>query len=84
MLVDEHGRGKTRQATVVEMGGAPVILVFALARWIRRLRVVMQQPRLGGAAGADDVLEVPLWVSLDLLLGESITGTGDEDGDIDD
>ena len=30
------------------------------------------------------MLEVPLWVSLDLLLGESITGTGDEDGDVDD
>jgi hypothetical protein len=30
------------------------------------------------------VLEVPLWVSLDLVLGESIAGTGDEDGHVND
>ncbi|KND90922.1 hypothetical protein TOPH_04387, partial [Tolypocladium ophioglossoides CBS 100239] len=57
LLVDEHGRRQAREAPVVEVRGAPVVLVGGVVAG-RALREVVQQPRLGGARRADDVLEV--------------------------
>lgn len=87
LLVDEHGRREARQAAVVEMGAAPVVLV-ALCRCRRRvgrsLGEVVQQPRLGGVGRADDVLQVALGVALDLLLGKAVTGARHQHGNVND
>lgn len=87
LFVDEHGRRQARQAAVVEMRAAPVVLV-ALCRRRRRvgrpLGEVVQQPRLGGVGRADDVLQVALGVALDLLLGKAVAGARHQHGNVDD
>lgn len=68
---------------MVEVRGAPVVLGLLLGVG-GFLRVVVEEPRLGGVGGADDVLEVPLGVPLDLRLGVLVAGARDEHGRVDD
>lgn len=81
LLVDEHGRRQRRQHRVVQVDAAPVVLVPG--RVLLRLRVVVQQPRLGGVARAHDVLDVAAGVAFDLALGVAVAGARDEDGGVD-
>ena len=84
-LVDEHGGGQTGEAAVVEVGCAPVILVLA-ARGSRlsSLGEVVQQPCLGRVGRADHMLEISLRVPGNILFRETIAGTSNQNGNVDD
>lgn len=68
---------------MVEVRGTPVVLVPVLGVGCL-LGVVVEEPRLGGVGGADDVLEVALGVPLDLRLGVLVARARDEDCSVDD
>lgn len=83
LFVNEHGRRQTSQASMVEVRGAPVILVAVGIRIFLALWVVVQQSSLCRVGCADDMLEVALGVALNLLFCEAIAGARNEDGDVD-
>ena len=88
MLVDEHCRGEPGETAMVQMSCAPVVLTAAIAAAAAARGVflgeVVEESRFGGVGCADYVLEIALWIPLDLLLGVLVASSCDQDGHVDD
>lgn len=75
---------------MVDVGGAPVVVADGVFFSRPRGRgggirgEIVQQPRLGSEAGFHDVREIPGLVTVDIGLGITITGLGDQRGGVDD
>jgi hypothetical protein len=77
MLVDEHSRCKTRQASVVKMCSTPIILVASVRTRLRFLRIVVQQTCFSCAGGTNDMLEISSRITRDILLRKAIACASD-------
>lgn len=94
-LVDEHGGREARQAAVIEVCGAPVVVFFslrglggavfaALAVVVGRRREVVQQPGLGGQARLDDMFQVSGFVAFNVRQRVSVARPRHEGCRVDD
>lgn len=91
-LIDEHGRGKSRQTSQIDVGSAPVIVhrLRGFFCWVlfsgRRLWwwEVMQQAGFCREARLDNMLEKSILVPVNIGQGVPVTGSGDESGSVDD